>query len=411
MKPVACGTLSGVLASPALITYPTPLCAQSARLEKVPSFNAGEFMRSSLTFLAKVLSIVVSTLFTLIVIELLVRAANGTPVLAWQDWRTVNVRDLQPSSIYDATVGWLQKPHIISPDLNTIEHGIRKNSNREEAPDQSAILAVGDSFVVGGEVKDAEAWPAHLERTTGLRVLNAGVNGYGVDQTGLNAERLLPVLKPKLVLVGILADDITRSRYRVRIAPKPYFSQENGVWDLRNVPVPRRVQSRPETIGKALLAHSYALHRLMLKREDFRDFWFTGSGLTFDVAHNDGAGASCHALSRLAPRLAAAGAPGLVVMQYEGWHHVDGKRPADVEKVLACARSNGFGIVDQFDRLTSVARASTDQLKSYYMMHAKWSFGHMSPAGNAVVGALVAEHLKTAPELTRGVAQVPGRTR
>ena len=365
-------------------------------------------MRNLLQFLAKALSIVVSSLATLLVIELLVRAVYGAPVLAWQDWRTVNVRDLQPSSIYDASVGWLQKPFIASSDMNTIEHGIRKNSNRAEAPDQAAILAVGDSFVVGGEVKDAEAWPAHLERLTGWRVLNAGVNGYGVDQTGLNAERLLPLLKPKLVLVGILTDDIARSRYRVRIAPKPYFSRENGVWDLRNVPVPRQVQNRTETFGKTLLAHSYALHRLMTKRENFRDFWFTGSGLTFDVAHDDGAGASCHALSRLAPQLAAAGARGLVVMQYEGLHHIDGKRPADVEKVLACARNLGFGIVDQFDRLTAVARASADQLKTYYMMHAKWSFGHMSPAGNALVGALIAEHLKTAPELTAGVAKVSG---
>ena len=56
-------------------------------------------------------------------------------------------------------------------------------------PDGSVILAVGDSFTFGDEVKDDETWPAHLQQLLGRRVLNAGVSGYGFDQIVLRAEK------------------------------------------------------------------------------------------------------------------------------------------------------------------------------------------------------------------------------
>ena len=357
--------------------------------------------------LPRVLGLAGWAVVALATLEVLARLVFGAPLFVWHDWRTYNVRNLHPSAVYHPLLGWQQKPNVTSPNLNTLANGVRKNSNRDEIEDQGAILVVGDSFAAGAEVLDDQTWPAHLERQTGLRVLNAGVGGFGVDQTVLNAEHLLPLLKPKLVVVGILVDDIARSRYRVRIEPKPYFSPENGGWELRNVPVPRQPKPAREATFKALLAHSFAVHRFMIKREALRDAWYSSSGLSFDVAHDDGAGASCHALGRLAKQLAAAGARSLIVMQYEGSHYASGaKRPVEVEAVLACARTQGYGIIDEFDALSAVARQSVERLKTYYMMRAKWSFGHMSPAGNAAVGALIAEHLKAAPALTDGVTRV-----
>ena len=358
--------------------------------------------------LTQILALAGWAVATLALLEVLARLVFGAPLLTWHDWRTFNARDLTPSATYHPLLGWQQKPDVTSRDMNTLTHGIRKNSRRDEIEDQGAILVVGDSFAAGAQVLDEQTWPAHLERETGLRVLNAGVSGYGVDQSVLNAELLLPILSPKLVLVGILVEDIARSRYRVRIEPKPYFSQENGVWDLRNVPVPQGAKPAAEAWGKRLLAHSYAVHRFMTKqREDLRDAWYGSSGLMFDVAHDDGAGASCHALGRLAKPLAAAGVRGMIVMQYEGSHYASGKkRPDDVEAVLACARAQGYGIIDEFDTLSAVARQSVDQLKTYYRMRAKWSFGHMSPAGNAAVGALIARQLQASPELTAGATRV-----
>ena len=54
------------------------------------------------------------------------------------------------------------------------------------------ILAVGDSYTYGEEVGENDSWPAQLQRIKNQRVLNAGVSGYGFDQSVLRAELTLP---------------------------------------------------------------------------------------------------------------------------------------------------------------------------------------------------------------------------
>jgi lysophospholipase L1-like esterase len=80
------------------------------------------------------------------------------------------------------------------------------------APDDRSewrILALGDSFTAGAGVEAEEAWPEQTERLLSdtsahcLRVINAGVSGYSLRQIRLLAEELLPLLRPKLVVVGV----------------------------------------------------------------------------------------------------------------------------------------------------------------------------------------------------------------
>jgi hypothetical protein len=103
-----------------------------------------------------------------------------------------------------------------------------------------AILVVGDSFGAGSEVTDTDTWPAQLENKVGTRVLNAAVGGYGIDQSVLRAEELIPQLKPKMLIVQTnLAYGISSNRMSTAGgAPKPYFI---GKLKFMNTPVPRGV--------------------------------------------------------------------------------------------------------------------------------------------------------------------------
>lgn len=135
-----------------------------------------------------------------------------------------NLNDFHP------TIGWVLRPHLRQESgLFTTEYGIRVNDPyREDAfalPLQDSILAVGDSFVAGSEVAEHETWPAHLEHLLGWPVLNAGVGAYGVDQTFLRASELIPFLKPKHILFGILESDVERCGFSHYGAPKPWIDR------------------------------------------------------------------------------------------------------------------------------------------------------------------------------------------
>ena len=89
------------------------------------------------------------------------------------------------------------------------------------APDESVeILAVGDSFTVGGGVAMEEAWPAQLETIlpNRIRVVNGGVAAYSLTQIRLFTEELVQQLKPKVVVVGVYS-----SRYWRIDDPYVYF--------------------------------------------------------------------------------------------------------------------------------------------------------------------------------------------
>ena len=73
------------------------------------------------------------------------------------------------------------------------------------------ILAVGDSFTVGGGLERDEAWPSQLESAINsaaaspdhIRVVNGGVAGYSLTQIRLFTEELAQRLKPKVIVVGV----------------------------------------------------------------------------------------------------------------------------------------------------------------------------------------------------------------
>src|SRR5262245_59929024 len=247
------------------------------------------------------LYVIATSVICVLALEIALRGYFGLPIFTLQDWRALHVNVLQSVMQYDALLGWVPAPNTSAP-FNTLDYGIRKNSGEREAVVTGGILAVGDSYTAGSEVIDTDTWPAQLENLLGRRVLNAGVMGYGVDQSVLNAERLLPILKPRIVLVGIYEEDVFRATYKSYNAPKPYFVEQDGQWRHGNHPVPAAEAADPEPLYKSVLARFLSVH-LALQR--YRGWWFTGPGMRFEQVSRAPVKTSCHALERLHQRLAA----------------------------------------------------------------------------------------------------------
>ena len=71
------------------------------------------------------------------------------------------------------------------------------------------VLAVGDSMTEGWGVQPEETWPARLEAllvqgaAPDVGVVNAGVCGYSARQMRATVEELIPVYRPRCVIMGV----------------------------------------------------------------------------------------------------------------------------------------------------------------------------------------------------------------
>ena len=105
----------------------------------------------------------------------------------------------------DTETGVLIKEKHMGTQVTILTDGTRSNGPVSRGlVDHPPILAVGNSFTFGDEVSDDATWPAQLEAETRRRVVNAGVFGYGLDQTILRAEQLVSVESPPSLLSASL---------------------------------------------------------------------------------------------------------------------------------------------------------------------------------------------------------------
>lgn len=340
----------------------------------------------------------ITVLLSLIGLEVGVRWLNGVPVFSTTNFvaRDLNRTFNFVANIYDPILGW-RLAEGLSGGLTTGEHGIRMNSTVVRPLPRKAILAVGDSFTAGSEVDDQYSWPAQLEAKLGIPVNNAGVGGYGVDQTVLRAETLIDVLDPKILIVGILSQDTLRNVYSVYGGgAKPYFLLENGKAVLSGVPVPRSIAGSKE-IGRkrAIFGHSHLVYSVM-QRIGKLPLWVSASH-HYQKKYDDKVGPeiSCALMDRLLEIRATRGIKIIVLMQYGGGEIVNGDRPWFVTPVLQCARDKGLPVIDTFEPLKKIAITDNTAFKRLYVMHDNETiYGHMSAEGNRLMAAMLAEQLR-----------------
>jgi hypothetical protein len=309
---------------------------------------------------------------------------------------------MSPNAEYDATLGWRPAEHTSYRGRKTITHGIRTNGLGETEVRTGGALAVGDSFTAGSEVADAETWPAQLEQLIGMPIVNAGSGGYGADQTVMRAEKLLSLVRPRVLLVGMLEYDIVRVGFSTRTAAKPYYTIEDGVLKLHNVPVPR---TPPEETGwtQALLSHSALVDRIATALG--RPGWSRGASNI--RVRNQPVEVTCRLLQRLKARADDLGIRTLLVMQYGA--PINSKFAAPTERAVqveACASTMGIQVVDEFLTLNALFKADPAQIRSYYVMHGDRP-GHMSGRGNAHIAQLIATALAQPAVIGRADAWQP----
>ena len=100
-----------------------------------------------------------------------------------------------PVAKFDPLVGWVSlRPVATTPSSRPV------------------VAFFGDSWTYGLGVSEGEAFPAQFETLRpDLSARNYGVPGYGIDQMVLLAERVVPELKPRWIVVSYIDDDMVRS--------------------------------------------------------------------------------------------------------------------------------------------------------------------------------------------------------
>jgi hypothetical protein len=364
-------------------------------------------------FLAAAALLFASITVTILTLEAGVRIWDGIPLFSTENFVARALDGIHKSggaAVYDPIVGWIAKPNTswdakgkqvqTGGVLTFGEFGIRMPSPEKVPLKQGSILMVGDSFGAGSEVDNAESFPAQLEKMTNTQVINAGTGGYALDQIVLRTEMLLPILKPRILLVQ------TRLEFGLSVdrmsiyggAPKPYFTVRDGMLVLHNQPVPRLAAAQDD-LGwlRSVFGHSYLVQYAMM-RLNMLQWWVSPAmSVKFAVPDAEALEVGCLLMQRLAQLRDQYGIKMILVLQYSG---VDGFTSplawkADRDRMLGCIEHQHLELVDSLDALRSAYQK--DGLSAYqklWVMHDNDRlYGHMSADGNRLIADLIYAHL------------------
>jgi hypothetical protein len=313
----------------------------------------------------------------------------------WRAWR-IEYQAFGSAGRFDPVLGWVFQEWHEGEGHNTVAHGLRRNPEEQGGRiGAGAILAVGGGFTHGGrDVDDDETWPAQLERLISTPVLNGAVAGYATDQVVLRAEQLLPLVRPKTLIVGFVGEEIPHASLSSYGSSKPYFTLEGG--ELKyHPPAPLSVHDKATPAWQAsvrdILGYSAVLDTvlgLVAPR-----YWTGTAGQpVFDRIDNDPAGVTCALLARLKRRTDNDGIGLLLFMQHGQRVITQKEQPGeDARKVVQCAATTGIEVVDQFETLRAMAFARRDGLRDLYTK------GFMSAEGNRHAAELLARTISKQP--------------
>lgn len=343
-----------------------------------------------------------SVVLTLLLLELGLRVFQGQ-VLTFDNFLYKDL-DLFHSAYpaqFDERLGFIPKVGYSSQGQDNLwkkrihigDLGIRSNGPGSNPPARPLILCVGDSFTFGAQVHDEETWPAFLERSLGVRTINAGVFGFGLDQSILRAEQLAPLYKPDLLIVGLIQDDILRNRLRMRTGVyKPYFTIHKDRLVLHKVPTasPKRPIGPLRRIG----GYSLLVHTLMLRVD--KAYWLHGLDRynylkRVETAHDQGVEVSCRLFERLARMREHQGFEVIVFFQY-----VLDEKKKRFALIQPCVERSGLELVDLGPVLDGLAQSDRKGYESLFD-------SHMTAAGNRLAADTLIQRIREA-----GLLDLPG---
>jgi hypothetical protein len=323
---------------------------------------------------------IATIIFTLLALEIGLRAYHG-------EWEFTNFRFPQANKFvgyhtYDAELGWVPKQQQVTvwgKTVSILNDGIRSNGGGEDSDrTDDPILAVGDSYTFGDQVADSETWPAQLDQLSGKRVVNGGVDGYGVDQIFLRAERLLNRYRFSTVIFSFIPDDIRRSQMSLMFATaKPYFDFKGGQLTLENVPVqPPSFFPQRENPLLIALEHSRLVHAVMKR---VSPEWRLGGASETQVQDQAQAiKVACALLHKLERLTKSRGSELIVLAQH--WEFEPASESLEAERVLSCLSDPATRVLDLKPALSALKARDPARYHQLYN-----PFMHMSAEGNQFV--------------------------
>lgn len=271
----------------------------------------------------------------------------------------------------------------------TAEYVIDARGRRARAtppPADSAaarVLVLGDSFTFGDGNAEPDTWLRVMERALHERgqavdVVNAGVEGYDTRAELLYLEELLPEVRPRVVVLGFLANDVYTNTPPEGPAPKSSAEHRGGGFTLHAVEWAKRVAMQNDRL--------YARLFLLSAR---RAYYATppSDRVVRQVA------LTRELVARMQSRCAEEGAAFVVVsipqqfavLARAGGMTFEGIDPTMIDGAMAAlARERGFPWVETLPALSDAYRAERADL--FHRVD-----GHLTAAGNAVVGRVAAD--------------------
>lgn len=150
---------------------------------------------------------------------------------------------------YDPLLGWFPERNSHKKFKATKEISVRHNRrgfrDGERSSDKAKprILFLGDSFVWGYDVEEADRFTEKLqERLKNSEVINLGVSAYSTDQELLLIRREWGYYKPELVFLMIGGNDRAGNSSNMAYGYyKPYFLMRGNQLAVQGIPVPKNV--------------------------------------------------------------------------------------------------------------------------------------------------------------------------
>jgi hypothetical protein len=331
----------------------------------------------------------------LLACEIGLRLMDGVPLTRFADLRE---RDAPQGAIesverivdYDPVLSWTLRPHNTLGHFNTVQFGIRRSSAEQSGPRIGAVLVVGGSVTLGGgNLSDEQPWPAALERIVGQPVDNAAVPGFGLDQSVLRAEALIPILRPRMLLVSVSDESVRWSgRSRSWGVPKPFFSIEAGALRLHNNPVPRWRLGADGPI-RNMLGHFHLVDRIMTAIDP--DDWLTYGSSSRGVG--DPMTVACLLLERLKAKLDHFDVRGMLVPEPTRSKLAPRiSPPSEMEQLVECGERFGYGVVPSVAAIARDYQADPQRTATYFSNET-----HYTELGSRRLAEIVAATLPAAP--------------